>query len=68
MKDDPNNEVVADSVIAGNFLDMMKARRGWDADLFYRRPCRVKMQNQFDKSLPKFQADKTQANSDQGQF
>jgi len=34
MKDDPNNEVVADSVIAGNFPDMMKARRGWDADLF----------------------------------
>jgi len=26
--------VVADSVIAGNFPDMMKARRGWDADLF----------------------------------
>ena len=34
MKDDPNNEVVADSMTAGNFPDMMKARRGWDADLF----------------------------------
>ena len=68
MKDDPNNEVVADSVIAGNFPNMMKARRGWDVDLFKRQPCRVKMQDQFDKSLPKFQADKAQANSDQCQF
>jgi hypothetical protein len=34
MKDDPNNEVVASSVTAGNFLDIMKARRGWDADRF----------------------------------
>jgi hypothetical protein len=34
MKDDPNNELVADSVIAGNFPDMMKARLGSDADLF----------------------------------
>ena len=68
MKDDPNNEVVADSVIAGNFPDMMKARRGWDAAWFERQPCRVKMQDQFDKSLPEFQAGNTQANSDQDQF
>ena len=34
MKDDPNNELVVNSVIAGNFPDMMKAWRGWDTDLF----------------------------------
>jgi hypothetical protein len=34
MKDDPNDKVMADSVIAGNVPGRIKARRGWDADLF----------------------------------
>jgi len=34
MKDDPNDKVMADSVIARSVLGRIKARRGWDADLF----------------------------------
>jgi hypothetical protein len=68
MKDDPNNEVVADSVIAGNFPNRIKARRGYDVARFERQCHHVRLQRQFDKSLPKFQAGNTQANSDQDQF
>jgi hypothetical protein len=34
MKDDPNDKVMADKVVAGDFLDIIMARRGWGADLF----------------------------------
>ena len=34
MKDDPNDKVMADSVIAGNILNRIKERLGWDAYLF----------------------------------
>jgi hypothetical protein len=64
MKDDPNIEVVADSVIAGDVPDRVKARRGYDAAWFERQCHHVRLQPQFDKSLPKFQAGKPQANSD----
>ena len=33
MKDDPNDRVMADKVVAGGFPDMIMARRGWGADL-----------------------------------
>jgi hypothetical protein len=34
MKDDPNDKVIAGKVLAGDIPNVMKARRGWDADLF----------------------------------
>jgi len=34
MKDDPNNKVMADKVVAGDVPDMVKASRDWGADLF----------------------------------
>jgi len=34
MKDDPNYKVIAGKVLAGDIPNVMKARRGWDADLF----------------------------------
>jgi hypothetical protein len=34
MKDDPNDKVIAGKVLAGDIPNVMKARRGRDADLF----------------------------------
>jgi hypothetical protein len=34
MKGDPNDKVMGDKVLVGDFLDIIKARRGWGADLF----------------------------------
>ena len=65
MKGDPNDKVMTVRVIAGNFPDMIMARRGWGPDLFESQRHRVKLYSQFDKSLPKFQAGKTKANRDQ---
>jgi hypothetical protein len=44
---------------------MIMAGHGWDAGLFLSQPHCVKLHNQFDNSLPKFQVGKNQANSDQ---
>ena len=43
MKDDPNNEVMADSVIAGDVSDRIKARRGYAAAWFERQCHYVKL-------------------------
>jgi hypothetical protein len=32
MKDDPNDKVMADKLVAGDVPDMIKARRGWGAN------------------------------------